>query len=214
LLKHFTSAEITLPIELEELKDMDVYLPKFHKIINEDIWLQVVNSRQYQPAMGADGDENYTKTVQLLKNDMDAILSTHHKSATSRAFIVQLMSHQLSGNLKRIAQSIARAEMDDNLKIEHFKTARGLILDNLQGFFSHPRIKVTALRMSETTEDPKFSIIQTELINNPHSTVNAIYNSIKSLKQFEDIYALQKYMDWLKKNGRVIEEVNKRYVWV
>lgn len=212
-MKKFTATEVTLPWDLDELIEWDTDLRRLKSAVNEDLWIQVVNSRQYMPGMSADTDNDYIKTMKLLKEDLDTLLSDAIQQADSREYLVSSMLYPSSYNLKRVAQSIARAEEKDQLDSRHLKKARDLIIDNFTGFINHPRFRLFKSRMEAKKEDARYSVVQTEIINHSGSSTAEIYEAIKTTKLFRDIYDLQELLDWLHRKGYVIIDSNKRYVW-
>ncbi len=72
LLKKFTATEVTLPSDLEELKDWNANdLRRLKQATNEDIWIQVVHARQHMPRMSTEVDKEYISTLNLLSKDLD-----------------------------------------------------------------------------------------------------------------------------------------------
>jgi hypothetical protein len=214
LMKNFTSTEITLPQDLDELPYADVNLMKLKNVINEDLWIQIVHSRQINPSFNIESDKNFIDIINLINKDFDVILDDIYKQEIDREHVIKSMMYPTQYNLKRIAQSLARSEEKENLTSEHLKQARGLIIDNFEGFIKHPRFKKSKIIMEKKRVDARYSIIQTEIINNPKSSVREIYDSTKSSNLFKDIYDLQSWLDWLHEKGFVIIDINKRYIWV
>ncbi len=209
----FSATEVTLPWDLDELIEWDIDLRRLQRAINEDLWIQVVNSRQFMPGMSAGVDNDYVKIMKLVKNDLDTLLSDSIKQDESREYQVSSMLYQSGYNLKRIAQSVARAEEKDMLDSRHLKKARDLIVDNLGGFINHPRFNQIKSRMESKREDARYSVVQTEIINHPHSSSAEIFDAIKTTKLFSDTYNLQELLDWMHRKGHVIIDSSKRYVW-
>ncbi len=213
LLKKFTESEVTLPHEINELIDWDVDLKRLKHVINEDLWIQVVKSHRCMPSMNTKADKDYINIMKLLKDDLDTLLADDIKQSDSREYLVGSMLYQSGYNLQRLAQSFARAEEKDQLDNKLLKKARDLIVDNFTGFIKHPRFKSIKSRMESNREDATYSIIQTEIINHPHSSTAEIFEAVQTTKYFKDIYGLQKLLDTLHKNGDVIVDNNKQYVW-
>lgn len=214
LMKNFTATEITLPQNIDELIEADVYLKPLKSVINEDLWIQIVHSRQYKPRMDLKTGNEFIKTINLLKEDFDTLLADIHKQKKSRDYIVRSMLYPSSYNLKRLAQSFARSEEKENLHLNHLKMARDLLIDNFKGFISHPHFSMIKSRMETGKENARYSVVQTEIINKPHSSTAEIFEAIKSTSLFNDIYDLQCFLDWLRKKGYVIMDVNNRYMWL
>ncbi len=214
LLNDFTNTEITIPENLEELPEMDVDLTKMQKAINEDLWIQIVASRQLNPSIGEEESSIFNNTLKRLKDDFDAILSGVHKDEFQKEHIVKSMLYDTSYNVKRLTQSFARAEDRDKLNEFDFSKARNLIVDNFTGFINHPRFESITYSMEKRKRDSRFLIIETEIINNQKSTAQEIYESVKSTNLFRDIYDLQELLDWARKKGHVWINKEGKYEWI
>ena len=208
LLKNFSSTEVTLPYNLNELVDADIDLTKFKKEINEeDIWVQIVHARQLNPYFGKRIDKNFSKTLQLLEKDFDTLLSDIH-GETERKIIVKDMLIDIGHNLVRISQSFARSDEKKEIAQIHIKNARSLILDNFQGFLENPKVSATKYVVGRNKKrNIKYSSVRVYLINHPSSTVEEIFEGIKDIGIFENISNLQEYLGWLHIKGRVIRDM-------
>lgn len=214
LLKNFTDTEITIPENLEEMPEMGVDLTRMQKAINENLWIQIVSSRQLNPSLGKEELIVFNNTLKRLKDDFDAILSGIHEDEFQRDHIVKSMLYDTSYNVKRLTQSFARAEDRNKLNEFDFEKARNLIVDNFTGFIGHSRFKSIKYSMEMKKRNSRFSIIETEIINNPKSNTKEIFDSVKSTGLFKDIYDLQELLDWTRKNGHVWVDREGKYSWV
>lgn len=124
------------------------------------------------------------------------------------------MLYQLRYNVKRVAQSITRSDEKNTVDWRYLEKARGLIVDNFHEFLIHPKIKNLLEKIKMRKRDARFSIVETELINNPRSTLPEIFEAVKGENLFRDIYDLQRFLDWLEKKGYVISDAQNRYTWV
>lgn len=214
LWKNFTAAEITLPDKFSELKDSDVVI-HLNKVIDEDLWIQVVHSRQYMPGMDDNIENELIKKVNHLKEHFDIMLSDTEIQYESRSFLVDKLASQSKDNLLRIAQSFARAEEKNQLDYNHFKKATDLIKENFDGLIKHSEVNKikTKIRRRKRIENPRYSVVQTEIINNPYSTTAEVFEAVRSTKSFKDVYDLQHFLDWLRERGFVIVDGKKRYIW-
>jgi len=221
----FTDTEITLPRSIDELMPTDGFkaeyvdsLAHLRNAINEDLWLQVVYSRQYMPGMNTYTAKDFVNIINLLEKDFDTRLADIHKDEKSREYLVRSILPQSKNNIKRIAQSLARSDEKEQLSSEYFKKARGIILDNFTGFIENidtPEFGWIKSKMEKKKkENARYSVVQTHIINNPYSTTLEIYETVKSEKLFKDIYDLQGLLDWLVKHKHVIKNRNTQYVWV
>jgi hypothetical protein len=214
LLMNFTKTEVTLPEDLDGLIEADIYLKYLKNVINEDLWIQIVHSRQYKPAMDSEADDIFIKVIAGLKKDFDVLLLDIHKKEEDRAYMVRSLLGPLEYNVKRIAQSFARSDEREELDAGHFKSARNLLIDNFTGFINHPNFKRMKWKMKASRADARFTVVQTEIVNNPYSSVADIFEAVKPTGLFRDIYDLQGLLDWMQKKGYVIVDIKKRYIWV
>lgn len=211
--KNFTDTEITLSEEIDKFPDADADITRLQKVIDEDIWIQVVYSRQFMPVMGTSIENEFNKFINRLREDFDVLLTDRYVQE-GREYLIGKLVAQSKGNLLRIAQSFARAEEKDLLGSDHLKNARNLILDNFTELISRSDIKRTESKLGQRIENPRYSVVQTELINNPGSTTAEIFEAVKSTNLFRDTYDLQRFLDWLDEKGFVSLDSNKRYRWV
>ena len=214
LMLNFTATEVTLPHDLNEIRESDIHLNSLKKVLTDDIWLQVVNYRQYQPGFTAGLDIEFNKMIDLLNSDLDVKLTDYQKDSASRQFLVQSMLHPLGFHMRKIAQSLARADEKKELESRYFKDARNIIIDNFDGFINNPGVNLKIIKMDVKKENSRYSIIQTQLINNPYSTVNLLYADLKSTGYYKDLDDLQQLLDWMRKKGQVIVDRENRYRYV
>ncbi len=224
LMNNFTATEVTLPENIDYLPiEADVVLTKLIKAINEDLWLQVVHSRQKMPAISEELD--ISDTVNHVRETFDVLLTDVVRVSEDREFLVQSMLQPTQDNLKRISQSFARSDGEDAVSKNHLRQARNLVVANFEGFISHPEFQDIRFEMERSgnaarssvvhTEDaPRYSILQTDLINNPRSSVTEIFESMRTTGRFRDIYDLQVFLDGLRRRGFVTVDSNNRYEWV
>jgi len=215
MFKKYTATEITLSKSLDELLEADVYLKRLKNAINEDLWIQIAYSRQYMPGIDKNVEKEFFKITQFLKKDLDILLPDIYRDEKSKEHWVNSLLYPLTDNMNRIAQSLARADEKDKLNEKYLKKARGIIIDNFKGFIDLPEIQDTlsSLTKRKSKGGPRYSIVQTELINHPQSTVKEIFEAVKSTGVFTDIYDLQEFLDWLHRKGYVIVDGNRKYTW-
>ncbi len=212
LLKNFSETEFTLPYDLDELKGIDIDLTSLKGAINEDLWMQVVYSKQYKPAL--DDPSEFDALKSLLSKDFDAHLSGTDVDDSTREFLVRQMMAKSGDNLKRIAQSLARSEEKDIVSLDHLKMARSTIIENFDGFIRHDRFNKIRFKMAEMKRNIRLNVLRAELNFHPQLSVKEIFEDVKSESVFDDIYDLQGFLDWLNTRGYVIVDGNKKYSWV
>lgn len=215
LLGNFTNTEVTLPENLDDLIEADVYLKYLRNVINEDLWIQIVHSRQYKPEINSEMDDVFIRAVAGLKKDFDVLLSDiHKKEEEDREYVVRSLLSPSVYNLKRLAQSFARSDEKEVLNADHLKRARNLLIDNFTGFIEHPEFKRMRWKMEASRAQARFSVVQTEIVNNPRSSAAEIFEAVKSTGLFKDVYDLQDLLDWMQERGYVIVDMKKQYRWV
>lgn len=214
LLKNFSETEITIPERLEDLPELDIDLTKMNKVIDEDLWLQIVASRQLNPAVDVEQSQWLNSTIERLRKDFDAILGDLHKEDAHRTAVFNAMQNNLRYNIKRLAQSFARSERREVLKENDFNKARNLIVDNFGGFVEHSDFERIVSYVEKDKKNIRVKIIETELVNNPKLTIQDIFSSVKSSGFFKDMIDLQGLLDWLQLRGSVWVDGESKYSWV
>lgn len=213
LMKNFTSTDITLPMDLDELAYV-TDLTKLRRRINSDLWVQVVHARQICPPLNEESNSFMIEIIKKLKEDFDVLLSDAYKNDLERGHLIGYMINPTQSNVKRLVQSIARSENRNELRKGDFLRVRSLILDNFTGFINHPRFERLKMHLERKKDNLRYSIVESELINNPGSTASEVYDSVKSTGLYIDIYDLQEFLNWLNEKGYIIKSPDKRYIWL
>lgn len=209
LLNKFANTEITLAKELDA-EGAD--LTNLKKDINEDLWLQVVHSRQLTPPVNDEAGKYLGTSLSLLKDDFSSHLSDVYKNTLERESILRGIYPGLEGNIKRIAQSIARSEDRGVLTDSDFKTSRDLILDNFIALNESPHITYIRSRISSNKpkNEQKKALILTFLYKNP-STSSEIFDYVLKSGLFIDLYDFQRFLDTLRELGEIFFNQGKYY---
>jgi hypothetical protein len=215
LMRNFTATEVTLPENIDDLPiEADVELTKLINAINEDLWIQVVHSRQRRPAISEEINNGFIDIVSRVGEDFDILLTDIVRQEENREYLVRSMLQPTQYNLKRISQSFARSDGEDMVSLNHLRQARKLLVANFEGFINHPEFSGIRSEVANSRNDAKKSVVQTEIINNPCSSVREIFESVRTTGLFRDIYELQELLDRLHRDGYVIVDRNIRYTWV
>ena len=114
-------------------------------------------------------------------------------------------------NIKRLAQSFARADDKNEISNKYLKDSRNIILDNFERLISEPSIKKEINYVKNWESDERYNVVQAALINNPNMGVVEIFLDVKSTDLFKDEYDLQNLLDWMYKKGYVIRDSQNRY---
>jgi len=214
LLSNFTATEVTLPENIDDLPLADVELTKLINALNEDLWVQLVYARQKRPDISEGLSSDVLDMARRLENDFDVLLTDVIRQGDSREFMVRSMLNPSHNNLMRLSQSFARSDGKDTVVLDHLKQARKMIVANFEGFVNHPDFRHIRSRMEAKRNSAQYSVVQTEIVNNPRSSAGEIFESVRSTGLFRDIYDLQGLLDWLNKKGYVIVDRNRKYTWV
>ncbi len=211
MFKEYTTTEVTLPRSLDKRLD-GTFLPTLKNSINENLWIQIVYSRQNKPVL----DTNNEKEFSRLKDDLNILLPDIHGDPESKEYWVNSLLYPLRNNMNRVALSLARAEEKRKLKKRHLKRARELLVDNMTIFVEMPQIQdsMYSLKKKRSKAGPRYLLVQTMLINHPGSTTKEIFEDIKFTEAFDDRNDLQELLDWMKKKDLVIRDGYGKYTWV
>jgi hypothetical protein len=211
MLYDFNRTEVTFPKDLENEMFMED-VQHVRKSISEDVWLQNVAVRGMKPGFDSTRDVLFQKYADLLWQDFDSRLTDQFKGESDRAVLVS--SIVPTDNFKRLVQSVGRMDETESLTEDHFKAARGLILDNFSGFAGSKEIINQSDRLRKRQADLRFTSVETVLADKQYWTVEDIYKRLVANKIFRDLADLQGLLEWGRKNGYVIRDGLDRYRWV
>jgi len=212
--RNFTETEITLSDIDKLLTDEDMYIRPLLNSIDENLWIQVVHAHQNNPREGKNYDKEYQEIMELLSKDYDVILADKFKQEKTRELIVRSMINKTSYNVKRLAQSFARADDENVISNKYLKDSRRNILDNFENLISEPSIKKEIDSIKDYESNERYNVIQATLINNPNLTAFEIFQEVKSTDLFRDEYDMQDLLDWMHKKGHVIRDSKNRYSFI
>ncbi|KYC44636.1 MAG: hypothetical protein APG12_01557 [Candidatus Methanofastidiosum methylothiophilum] len=212
--RNFTQTEITLADIDQLLTEEDMYIRPLLKSIDEDLWIQVVHAHQNNPAEGKNFDKEYHEIIELLSKDYNVLLADKFKQEKTRELIIRSMLNKTSYNIKRLAQSFARADDKKEITNKYLKDSRNTILDNFERLMVEPSIKKEIDSIKDYESNERYNVVQVTLINNPTLTVMEIYNEVKSSELFKSEYDLQELLDWMHKKGHVIKDSQNRYSFI
>jgi hypothetical protein len=103
LLNYFTLNDITLAYSIDEIKDFyDVNLLTLKARIDEDLWLQVVNTHQFNPPVI---DTELQRVVDRYRGDLEVLINVPGGKVLEKDF-AEVIADWSSDSLKRVAQSI------------------------------------------------------------------------------------------------------------
>ncbi len=212
--RNFTETEITLSDIDKLLTDEDMYIRPLLNSIDENLWIQVVYAHQNNPREGKNYDKEYQEIMELLSKDYDIILADKFKQEKTRELIVRSMINKTSYNVKRLAQSFARADEENVISNKYLKDSRRNILDNFENLISEPSIKKEIDSIKDYESNDRYNVIQATLINNPNLTAFEIFQEVKSTELFRDEYDMQDLLDWMHKKGHIIRDSKNGYSFI
>lgn len=211
---NFTKTEITLSDIDQLLSEDDMYIRPLIKNIDESLWIQIVHAHHINPTESKDYGPQYQNLIQLISKDYDILLTDKIKQEKTRELIVRSMLNETSYNIKRLAQSFARADEKNEITNKYLKDSRRTTIDNFERLLSEPSIKKEIDSIKEYESNERYTIVQAVIINNPNLTIIEIYQEVKSTGLFKDEYDLQDLLDWMHKKGHVIKDSQNRYSFI
>ena len=122
--QNFTATEVTLPESIDSLKQYDLDLTRVKEDITPDLWIQMVHAHQLNPSVG-ESNSDYVSTTQRIARDFDTVLSDVLKNKSERTSTVGWMLSKTQENIKRLAQSLARAANKTEVDKDNLDSARG-----------------------------------------------------------------------------------------
>ena len=212
--RNFTQTEITLSDIDQILTEDDMYVRPLLKTIDENLWIQVVHAHQNFPKEGKNYDKEYNDIIELLSKDYDVLLADKFKQEKIRELIVRSMLNKTSYNIRRLAQSFARADDKNEIKNKYLKESRRITLDNFERLISEPSIKKEINSIKDYESNERYTAVQATLINNSNLTVIEIFHEVKATDLFKDEYDLQDLLDWMHNKGHVIRDSQNRYSFI
>lgn len=212
--RNFTQTEITLSDIDQLLTEDDMYIKPLLKIIDENLWIQVVHAHHNNPIEGKNYDKEYRDIIELLSKDYDVLLADKFKQEKTRELIVRSMLNRTSYNIKRLAQSFARADDKNEITNNFLKDSRRTTLDNFERLLVEPSIKKEIESIKDYESNERYNVVQATLINNANLTAIEIFREVKSTGLFKDEYDMQDLLDWMHKKGHVIRDSQNRYSFI
>lgn len=212
--RNFTLTEITLSDIDQLLTEDDMYVRPLLNSIDENLWIQVVNAHHNNPKEGKNYDKEYRDLIQLISKDLDIILSDKFRQDITRESIIRSMINKTGQNLKRLAQSFARAENSKEITNKFLKDSRKITIDNFERLINEPSIKKEINSLSDYESNQRYNVVQSILINNPNLTALEIFQEVSPTGLFKDEYDIKDLLDWMHKKGHVIKDSQNRYSFI
>ena len=210
LLTDFSMNDLTLAHNIDEMfKVYDTDLQVLKGKIDEDLYLQVANTHQFNPVVR---DKELQRTIDRYRQDLEVLINIPGRRGLERDF-AEFTALSASGSLKRVAQSISRSKELRNVGEKELNEARKVFVDNWTEITHHPDFAVV-MRNVEKDGSPidRYQIVRLCLLKSP-ATSKELYEQLKDKYYFSDIQDLEGLMSWLVNKNQVIRS-GDRYIWV
>jgi len=213
IINNYMKNEINLPYDLVKYKNREKGLKSLQRMIDGEIWAQVVYSHQFTPILD-NNQKILNNYLNKLKNDFDVLLTDVWTSDKERE--MNIKSYFMDKrNLLRTAQSFARAEERNTLKKKDFEKTRGVIIDNFEELKRDERVKNYFIFADKSSSNKRYSIVQSYFIENKEAKIEDIWDEVKDYDVFHNKEDLEGLLDWMKKEkGDIIESSKGVYKWV
>jgi len=157
VLRKFTKTELTV-FGVEELPGADVLLLELDKFIDEDLYLTIVNCRQFNPVMKK-GEIDLKKVETRVRREWEAYIPQIFGDDVI-PILEEVKTEKSIENLVRVAQTRARSEGRSVLSEKDIGFAEKLFKSNLGAFIKHPKIdKVKFSRPMKKIDKKFYSIL-------------------------------------------------------
>ncbi|KYC49982.1 MAG: hypothetical protein AMQ74_01340 [Candidatus Methanofastidiosum methylothiophilum] len=141
-------------------------------------------------------------------------MSDKFRQDITRESIIRSMINKTGQNLKRLAQSFARAENSKEITNKFLKDSRKITIDNFERLINEPSIKKEINSLSDYESNQRYNVVQSILINNPNLTALEIFQEVSPTGLFKDEYDIKDLLDWMHKKGHVIKDSQNRYSFI
>jgi hypothetical protein len=210
VLSKFVKTEIMRPFNTDELKFWDIDLKRTQESIDEDLWLQVANQKQVKPVVvlaAADLNE-LRKRLYIEWN----IICDSLGFKKNMDHAIKVYSQAALNNVMKVAQSIARDELRQDVSESDLKKSLKLFVENADALVNNPQIQHHAkIVIPERRENAKLNAVEAEL-SVDLLDITTLFDNVKGV--FKDINELQKYVDQFEREGHLFQPTRGFYKWV
>lgn len=209
MLKNFTRTEVTA-FYLDKLKESDVYLKHLQRDTNEDVWLNIVHARQFNPTLNAK-DINMQTWENKIRKDWDVFLP-EMGYPENMDFVKDQKVKQTMNNIIRLAQANARGEARTEITEKDIEEARKMFTTSAEELVSHPittKAKVIVARQKEQNRVESIKII----LDQGTSTIDELWAQLKNTGYYENQQDFNRIIDWLHQKGFIIKMASG-YTWI
>jgi hypothetical protein len=208
MLKNFTRTEVTA-FYLDKLKESDVYLYHLKKDINEDVWLNIVNSRQFTPTI--DKNVNIKNWEGRIKKDWEVFLPEMGFQENMN-FFQNIKTKQTMSNIIRLAQANARGEAREKVTDKDMEEARKIFTNSAEELISHNITKAAKQTVAKQKEQNRIQSIKA-LLDLGSSSLDDMWQQLQNTGYYSNKRDFEEVIDWLHKKGFIIK-LSSGYTWV
>jgi len=208
MLKNFTRTEVTA-FYLNKLKESDVYLKHLQKDTTEDVWLNIVHARQFNPTLNVK-DINIKTWENRIKKDWDVFLPGMGYPENMN-FVRDQKVKQTMNNIIRLAQANARGEARAEITEKDLENARNMFTSSAEELVSHPTTVEAKKSVVKQKEHNRVQSIKV-LLDQGTSTIEEMWQQLKNTGYYNSIQDFEQLIDWLYKKG-IIYKPNNGYSW-
>lgn len=210
ILTKFVRTEITHPFNFDESKEYwDVDLQKTQRMIDEDLWLQVVSQRQLTPTVHANFFEN-TTFINKMKMEWQIILERMNLKKGYEQQVSVLAKSSLV-NTMRICQSIARDLGENKITEEIFNKGWHFSMSQADKLVNIEHVQRHMQALPQHYETNKFKAVRAEL-GSTALDLEELYRRVSHL--FVDKVELQSLLDKLRRDGNLYCPRQGFYRWI
>jgi len=213
MLHKFFDFEISIP-NLNKLIEYDLVTTDLTKVIDENIWLQVVSLRHKTPSISITLQEEQ-RFFELIKEDIETILIERLPEHYATIFS-EMQAEKCVENLKREAKSLARAKDKENVDFSLLRNARNNFLDRFWDLENDVSLGGIGFdRIIERKQIRNF-IVETILRELGKATVEEIYQRVNANEDFKTFFnsvdALNRLLKRAEQKNSVIKDSKRRYI--
>jgi len=217
MIHKFFDTELCVP-NMSNLLYTDIPIPRLAKLIDENLWLQIVNMRQLTPFLNISSQE-IGVFREKIKKDIDVILTEKIPSKYAGEIFINMKADSCMKNLGRVAQSFARTEGKEKTDSHHLALARSVFIDRFNELAADKRLEGIVCSVEDEKKKMRGYVGEQIIRCLKNPTTEEIYQYGKVYVPdfgwlFKDMSDLQGLLDWYYRKAYVICGLDKRYVWV
>lgn len=207
MMDKFTKTEVTA-FYLDKLKESDVLLKDLSKHIDENVWLNIAYSRQFNPVVK---DTHMNSWKNKIRNDWEAFFPEMGYT-DSLDFVKDMKVKQTMKNIIRIAQANARGNSRGEVTEKDLKEARQIFTTSAEEFIDHQITRRAKKIKKKSKQQNRIESIK-EVLNTGTFSVKEMWENLKRTGYYKDRKDFESVLRWLHKKGHVYK-LKEGYSWI